>query len=204
MKRILLDCAIVLLVVCGMVSCQIVTGAIDVAREVKGFPVVVTLQDGTVVTGEAKLPNGGTKKVTVKGEDGERHKLQAEDILTLTAWNDKAPDMKYAMVFRDKHWLVPEAVGEHLMVFALAVDYFIEKDGDMVLKGEHFSFYGFRPGEETGTLLGTTHFANSNKLARKYLMEYLADDPEMCERIRDKDIEPFDYKRICEEYNPAK
>lgn len=43
MKRTLLDCAIVLLVVCGMVSCQIVTGAIDVAREVKGFPVVVTL-----------------------------------------------------------------------------------------------------------------------------------------------------------------
>ena len=41
-----------LLVMAAMQSCQLVTGAIDIAREVKGFPVEVKLNDGTLLAGE--------------------------------------------------------------------------------------------------------------------------------------------------------
>ena len=48
-----------------LVSCQLITTAVDISRDVKGFPVLVTFEDGSTLTGEAKLPNGTTKKVTV-------------------------------------------------------------------------------------------------------------------------------------------
>ena len=45
---------------------------------------------------------------------------------------------------------------------------------------------------------------SSKKRARKSLMEYFADDPDLCTALDDGEIGPFDFERICEAYDPAK
>ena len=38
---------------------------------------------------------------------------------------------------------------------------------------------------------------------REQWQEYLADDPELCRKIANKDIDSFDFKAIVEQYTPA-
>ena len=59
-----------LMALAGLQSCQLVAGAIEVAREVKDFPMEIKLHDGTVLAGEARMPNGGTRDVNLKLADG--------------------------------------------------------------------------------------------------------------------------------------
>lgn len=110
-----------------LVSCQLITTAVDISRDVKGFPVLVTFEDGSTLTGEAKLPNGTTKKVTVTDSLGEKHKIKSEDIASLTAWNENAPDAKHILLYRERTWRALEAVGEHLIVLSQSADYYIAK-----------------------------------------------------------------------------
>ena len=56
-----------LMALAGLQSCQLVAGAIEVAREVKDFPMEIKLHDGTVLAGEARMPNGGTRDVNLGG-----------------------------------------------------------------------------------------------------------------------------------------
>lgn len=185
-----------------LTSCQLVTTAVDISREVKKYPVIVTFEDGSTLEGRAKLPNGPTKKVTVTDSLGEKHKIKSEDIASLTAWNDKAPDVKHMLFYREKTWRTLEAVGEHLIVLSQSGDYYIAKNGVMTIKGQYINFYGYRPGKEEGTWIGGKGYTKGS--ARKALLKYLADDPELCERIESKEIDPLDYETICSDYTPEK
>ena len=78
----------------------------------------IKLHDGTVLAGEARMPNGGTRDVNLKLADGTKKEVESEDIAYLTAWNPKMPDSKFAMVYKDKKWMTPKAVGEHVAIFA--------------------------------------------------------------------------------------
>lgn len=185
-------------------SCTIVTTAVEVSRDVKKYPVEVTLNDGGTLTGEAKLPNGGTKKVTVKDAAGQKTKLKSADIESLTVWNDKAPDSKFVLVFQDKSWRTPKAVGPHLAVFAQGADYYINKQGEMTVKGNAINYYGLRPGDTEATFIVSMSENTLSRTARKRVMEYLSDDPDLCNAISEKEIGPYDFERICEEYTPRK
>ena len=191
-----------LMALAGLQSCQLVAGAIEVAREVKDFPMEIKLHDGTVLAGEARMPNGGTRDVNLKLADGTKKEVESEDIAYLTAWNPKMPDSKFAMVYKDKKWMTPKAVGEHVAIFAYAADFFVGKDGTMTVSGTSISYIAFRPGEEEGTVVCSSD--SSKKRARKSLMEYFADDPDLCTALDDGEIGPFDFERICEAYDPAK
>ena len=124
-----------LMALAGLQSCQLVAGSIEVAREVKDFPMEIKLHDGTVLAGEARMPNGGTRDVNLKLADGTKKEVESEDIAYLTAWNPKMPDSKFAMVYKDKKWMTPKAVGEHVAIFAYAADFFVGKDGTMTVSG---------------------------------------------------------------------
>ena len=191
-----------LMALAGLQSCQLVAGAIEVAREVKDFPMEIKLHDGTVLAGEARMPNGGTRDVNLKLADGTKKEVESEDIAYLTAWNPKMPDSKFAMVYKDKKWMTPKAVGEHVAIFAYAADFFVGKDGTMTVSGTSISYIAFRPGGEEGTVVCSSD--SSKKRARKSLMEYFADDPDLCTALDDGEIGPFDFERICEAYDPAK
>lgn len=185
-----------------LTSCQLVTTAVDIARDVKKYPVIVTFEDGSTLTGEAQLPNGVTKKITVTDSLDKKHKIKSEDIAYLTAWNDKAPDTKHTFIYREKLWKTPEAMSEYLLVLTYGADYYIAKNGVMTIKGDKINFYGYRPGEEEGTWIGGKGYTKGS--ARKALLKYLDDDPELCKRIKDKEIDPLDYETICSEYKPVK
>lgn len=187
----------------GMSSCAIVSTAVEVSRDVKKYPVEIVLHEGETISGEAKLPNGRTKTVKVKGPDGNKTKVKSAEIATLTAWNAKAPDSRFILVFQDKTWRSPKAVGKYIAVFAQGADYYINKKGEMTIKGNVINFYGLRPGDVEATFIVQRGEYTSNKAARKALLAYFADDPDLCNAIEAKEIAPFDFDRICEEYCPV-
>ena len=45
-----------------------------------------------------------------------KHKIKSEDIASLIAWNENAPDEKHVLFYREKTWRTLEEMGEHLMV----------------------------------------------------------------------------------------
>ena len=140
-------------------SCGIVSTAVEISRDVKKYPMEIALHEGETLTGEAKLPNGRTKKVTVKDENGNKTKLKS-------------------------------------------ADYYINKNGVMTVKGNAISYYGLRPGDVEATFIVQQSESTLNRAARKALIAYFADDPELCNAIENKEIGPYDFDRICEEYVP--
>ncbi|MCD8318494.1 MAG: hypothetical protein LUC45_06525 [Paraprevotella sp.] len=183
-------------------ACSIVTTAVDIKREVQKFPMEVKLTDGTLLAGTAKLPNARTKKVTLKEEDWTEHKVASAYIDYLTAWDEKNPDGSFMLVYKNKSWMVPKAVGKYLAFFAQSDDYWINKKGVMVLKGTRIIYYGFRAGEDESKSFFIED--GSTRSARKTLLENLSDDEELCKMIESQEIKPFDLDRICELYNPEK
>lgn len=200
-KKVILSAILGCVGIALLASCQLVTTVVDVSREVKKYPVIVTFEDGSTLTGEAKLPNGATKKVTVTDSLDVKHKIKSEDIASLIAWNENAPDEKHVLFYREKTWRTLEEMGEHLMVLSQSDDYYIAKNGVMTIKGQYINFYGYRPGEEKGTWIGGRGYTKGS--ARRALLKYLADDPDLCERIENKEIDPLDYETICSEYKPT-
>ena len=185
----------------AMASCQVVTTSIELSREVKRFPVVASLTDGTTVRGEAKLPNVGTKDVTIRDSPGQKREIDSEDIASLMAWNEQAPDAKHLFVYYDKLWMAVAGAGDHLMVFARSTDYYIDKGGTLTVKGAHFTYYAAKPGDTEPTLLFKG--APTKKKRRDFWIEYLADDPALCDKIAAEEIDPFDFDAICAEYKPT-
>ena len=82
-KKVILSAILGCVGIALLASCQLVTTVVDVSREVKKYPVIVTFEDGSTLTGEAKLPNGATKKVTVTDSLDVKHKIKSEDIASL-------------------------------------------------------------------------------------------------------------------------
>ncbi len=183
-------------------SCFIATTAVELSRDAKKYPVEVALHDGGTITGEAKLPNGRTKKVTVKDENGNKTNLKSADIARLTVWNAKAPDSRFVLVFQNKTWRTLKAVGQHIAIFSQSADYYINKNGVMTVKGNAISYYGLRPGDEEATFIVQQSESTLARAARKALIAYFADDPDLCKAIENKEINPYDFDRICEEYVP--
>lgn len=183
-------------------SCGIVSTAVEISRDVKKYPMEIALHEGGTVTGEAKLPNGRTKKVTVKDENGNKTKLKSADIAQLTVWNAKAPDSRFVLVYQDKAWRTLKAVGRYIAIFSQSADYYINKNGVMTVKGNAISYYGLRPGDVEATFIVQQSESTLNRAARKALIAYFADDPDLCNAIENKEISPYDFDRICEEYVP--
>ena len=200
-KNIIRNLAACLVAAAGMASCGISTPTGDLMRDAKRFPVVVSLSDGTTVRGEARLPNVGTRDVTIRDSLGQKREIDSEDIASLMAWNEKAPDAKHLFVYYDKLWMAVAGAGDHLMVFARSTDYYIDKGGTLTVKGAHFTYYAAKPGDTEPTLLFKG--APTKKERRDFWIEYLADDPALCDKIAAEEIDPFDFDAICAEYKPT-
>ncbi len=200
-KNIIRNLAAWLVAAAGMASCGVSTPTGDLVRDAKRFPVVVSLSDGTTVRGEARLPNVGTRDVTIRDSLGSKREIDSKDIASLTAWNKKAPDAKHVFVYYDKLWMAIVEVGDHLMVFARSTDYYIDKGGTLTVKGGHITYFAAKPGDTEPTLLFKGAPTKQKRI--NFWAEYLADDPALCEKMRGKEIDPDDFEAICAEYNPA-
>lgn len=214
MKKLLAKIIFGALTLASASSCGIIGAALQIKNETKYEPASVLLADGTVLEGSAVLPNGSTAELKFKDAEGNKQKIQSSDVECLSVWKEGFEDKKFYFFYREylyythkkkgdmfrSMWMVPKASGEHLTVMAGAADYQFNNQGDLILVGETIPYYGFKDGYDYGTLINSAGWTGSS--ARKWAVDYLSDDPDLCQAISGKEIDPFDFDTICDEYNP--
>lgn len=190
--------------VCAAALCQscITTAIISARKNNKKFPMEITLNDGTKLTGEAKVPDGKTKSLTLREEDGTKHKLKSADIDFVESWNPKSDDTHFTMFYREKRRMVPRAAGENLMILSSSADFTMDKHGTMTVSGQSIVHYAVRRGDGEVTRIGGNGF--TTRSARKALLDFLSDDPELCRMLEEKEVGHYDYEKLCELYKPAR
>lgn len=185
----------------------------------------ITTKDNQLITGRIGGQRSsnlvtGSKKISIKTDEG-RKKIKSEDIQYMKLSRKGHPEKQQTLVYLDfrwpytkkgqqkyivrKAWQVVESVGDHLLITATGHSFSLAKDGSLVVtysRDEGIKYCLQRHGDE-----GPIYFANSNygkSSMRKAWQNYLADDSVLCQKIANKEIAPFNFKEIAEQYNPKK
>ena len=103
MKKIILYLAVFSFVTTGLTSCGVAQAVLQIRNETKFECASVVLDDGTVLEGEAVLPNGYSESISFRTENGEKRKIPSSEIDFLTMWNKNHGDNKYVLVYRDAY-----------------------------------------------------------------------------------------------------
>lgn len=105
----------------------------------------------------------------------------------------------------EPQWMSVEAQGDYVEFYCCSYKYSIPSSGILkissVANGE-ILYVARKTGEEIGQVIG--YYKGGNKYQRYLLMEYLADDPVLCEKLKNKEIYPTDLQKIADLYNPVK
>ena len=67
---------------------------------------------------------------------------------------------------------------------------------------ESYELLARKAGEEYGRIIG--YKGSGNKYWRSQLVKFLEDDPDLCAKLENKEIEPDDLKKIADLYNPGR
>lgn len=199
-------------------SCQIYGIVKDATDQEEGR---IVMKDGTEYTGRVRMPKSNTKTVNITTTNGEKLKLKNTDIAVLGVWKKTHPENCHFLVcypymankvFSTKkkkkiepQWMSVEAQGDHVEFYCCSYKYSIPSSGILkissVANGE-ILYVARKTGEEIGQVIG--YYKSGNKYQRYLLMEYLADDPVLCEKLKNKEIDPTDLQKIADLYNPVK
>lgn len=203
-------------------SCQIVELVINGTTY---YETEITTKDNRLIAGliggqrSSNLPSG-SKTISIKTEEG-RQKIKSEQIEYMTLARKGHPEKKQTLVYMDskypytkkgeqkfrtfKHWQILKNAGDHLIITAYGHSYSLAKDGALIItysRDEGIQYCIQRQGDDCPILIGRSISSRSHM--RKQWQEYLADDPVLCQKIKDKEIDAFDFTTITEQYNPAK
>lgn len=212
-------------VLCGVFmlsSCQIVEFAVAGSTY---YDTEITTKDGKLITGRiggqrsSNLPSG-SKKISIKTDEG-RLKVKSEDIKYLTLSRKSHPEKKQTLVYTTtrqsytkkgvqkfyefKCWHALNSVGDHIIITAYGHTFSLAKDGALVItysSDEGIKYCLQREGDEYPIYFARSITSRSS--LRKIWQEWLADDPVLCKKIANKEIDAFDFTKIAEEYNPKK
>lgn len=163
------------------------------------------------MTGTMKLSKPSAEKITLASE-GVRRSVPADSLAECRIWSKKNPDDTY-MIMRRRYgyfgpaqggltlsqpgWMVSRAIGESLAVYAFADSFKFNGRGQLYFEGT-VRYIAFRPGDETGILIGTS--ASSRSSLRQSLMALCSDDPALYRRLEMGEIDPSDFKSVVEAY----
>ncbi len=197
-------------------SCQIYTVIKDFTDKEEGR---VVMKDGTEYTGRVKMPHCNTKNIKIKTSDGQKMKLKNTDIAVLGVWKKTHTDKCHYLVscpystnkmFSTKkrktiapQWMAIQAQGDFVEFYCCSYKYSIPRDGTMTItsvQNGNIAFIARKKGEEQGRIIG--YQGSGSKHWRTLLMEYLSDDPALCEKLRNKEIKPDNLQQIADLYNP--
>lgn len=197
-------------------SCQIYTVVKDLTDKEEGR---VVMKDGTEYTGRVKMPHCNTKSIKIKTSDGQKLKLRNTDIAVLGVWKKTHTDKCHYLVscpystnkmFSTKkrkiiapQWMAIQAQGDFVEFYCCSYKYSIPHDGSMTItsvQNGNIAFIARKKGEEQGYIIG--YQGSGSKHWRTLLMEYLSDDPALCEKLRNKEIKPDALQQIADLYNP--
>jgi len=181
----------------------------------------IVMNDGTEYVGRVKMPKCNTKNIHIKTENGEKVKLKNTDIAVLGVWKKTHTDKCHYLVchpyktnklFSTKkekmvkpQWMALEAQGDYVEFYCCSYKYSIPKDGSLVITSVtngNIAFLARKTGEENAYIIG--YKGSGNKHWRNLLMEYLEDDPSLCEKLENKEIDPTDLQKIADLYNPVR
>lgn len=177
------------------------------------------MKDGTEYAGRVKMPKCNTKKIRIKTENGEKMKLQNTDIALLGVWKKTHTDKCHYLVslpyvgnklFSTKkekiiapQWMAIRVVGDYVEFYCCSYNYSITRDGSLVItsvQNGSIAFIARKKGDDKGRIIGFQ--GSGSKQWRTSLMNYLSDDPDLCKKLENKEIEPSDLQRIADLYHP--
>lgn len=189
-----------------------------------------THYEAEIVTGDDQLVAGrigglrssnlpsGAKTISIKTTEG-RQKIKSEQIKYMKLSRKGHPEKQQTLIYTDfkvpytkrgqqmfrewKSWQVVNSVGDNLIITAFGGSYSLSKDGALVITysmDEGIKYCIRRPGDASLIFFGRSTYSRS--AMRKQWQEYIADDPVLCEKIKNKEIDAFDFKTIAEQYNP--
>jgi len=207
--------------------CVLTLGSCQVAQLVISgttyYETEITTYDNQLIAGRiggqrsSNLPSGA-KTISIKNTDG-RQKVKSEQIKYMKLSRKDHPEKQQTLIFSDwkwpyvkkgqqkfrtfKNWLVINSIGDHLIITAFGGSYSLAKDGALIItyrRDEGIKYCISRPKDDCPILIGRS--ISSRSSMRKQWQEHLSDDPVLCEKIKNKEIDAFDFKTIAEQYNP--
>lgn len=193
-------------------GCEIYSLVKDLTDKEEGR---ITTTDGKVLTGRVEMPNANTKKLTIVTVDSQKMVLNCEDIKELVVWKKTHTDTKHVLQYLSSHkmtnpkkvrgplWMALLTSGPHLKIYACGFNYSIPSNGELKItsvKGGDILYYALKEGETVP--YGIYMTSNSKRAARERFQEYLSDDPVLCKKLQDAEINPLEYETIAQEYNP--
>lgn len=210
-------------------SCLFVLGSCQIAEAVISgttyYDTEITTKDNRLITGRiggqrsANLPSGA-KTISIKTDEG-RMKIKSETIAYMKLARKGHPEKQQALVYADwkmpykkkgeqkfrtfKSWQVVENAGDHLLVTAFGHTYSLAKDGALIItysSDEGIKYCIKRSGDDCPIMIGRSISGRSHM--RKQWQAYLSDDPVLCGKIANKEIDAFDFKTITEQYTPGR
>ncbi|MCM1312774.1 MAG: hypothetical protein NC206_06525 [Bacteroides sp.] len=223
-KKKALLCMCAALTVFGMAvvsSCQVAQVIISGTTY---YETEITTHDERLISGliggqrSSSLPSG-SKTISIKTDEG-RKKIKSEQIKYMTLARKAHPEKRQTLVYMDykypynrkgeqkyrifKCWQVLKNAGDHLLITAYGHTYSLSKDGALIVtysRDEGIKYCIQRRGDECPILIGRSISSRSHM--RKQWQAYLSDDPVLCRKIKDKEIDAFDFTTIAEQYNPS-
>ncbi len=95
------------------------------------------------------------------------------------------------------------ADGDYVEFYCCSYNYSITRDGSLVItsvQNGSIVFIARKKGDDKGRVIGFQ--GSGSKHWRTSLMNYLSDDPDLCKKLENKEIEPSDLQRIADLYHP--
>ncbi len=200
-------------VVCvSMSSCTAVSIIKDATTV---YEAAAELNDGTMVEGRIHGGNfaSGAKK---------KYKIASKDIAVLYLWRKDYPDRKNALVYRDYKyvykwrgttrsrdmkpaWMSIEAAGEDLLICGRGKWYGVDKKGGALTitydRDYGIQYVAAKSGAEYMEYIGSSRTSEKNMRAR--LLEYLIDDPILCEKLESGEVKATDFDDVADKYRPV-
>lgn len=206
----------------ALYSCQVVEFAVSGTTY---YDTEIVTNDNRIITGRiggqrsSNLPSG-SKKISIKTEQG-REKIQSGQIAYMKLSRKGHPEKQQTLIYADykipykkkgeqkfktlKCWQVVKNAGDNLLITAFGHTYSLAKDGALIItysRDEGIKYCIKRPGDECPIYIGRN--TSGRSFMRNRWQEYLTDDPALCEKIKNKDIDAFDFTAITEQYNPKR
>ncbi|MBR1402333.1 MAG: hypothetical protein IJ604_12540 [Prevotella sp.] len=181
----------------------------------------IIMNDGTEYRGYIKMPKLYTKWLQITLHDNnEMIEVPSQEVKELDVWRPIHPDKVHRFVYRPYKakdlfsgmkekalkpiWMCMEALGDNVIFFSSGYYYYLYMDGTLEItsaKGT-INLYGLKPGKTDVTLIGPIKFGT--KRLRKALMKFLADDPALCTKLKEKEIKPSEWNIIADQYHPVR
>lgn len=206
---------------CSFYSCQVAELIISGTTY---YDTEITTKDHQLITGQiggqrsSNLPSGA-KTISIKTDEG-RKKIKSGEIEYMTLARKNHLEKRQTLVYTEakipytrkgelkfrtfKNWQVLNSVGDYLLITAYGHSYSLAKDGTLVITysmNEGIQYCIRRQKDECPIFIGRS--ISSRSYMRKQWQEYLSDDPVLCQKIENKEIDAFDFTTIAEQYNPA-